>query len=350
MLSFALILCSTLTSDPDSMLARMFDGALDSAKDAQGRVFIDRDGSFFHIILHWLRDGSYQLPSTHQQLQALARECDFYQLAGLRAVVASRAPTSPSHADSVQLMKLEVHAALEEYLQSADWKQLTLVGWQKHALELRNSLKAVRMEGALLVQLNAYENELTGVLQRCKPLWDAFCNCHPALRSSCKPATEDAPVMALEQAICKRHDATRKLLAAVSGGTVADPSVSSLNERLSAKFRVDGPKAASFDCTVPISSEAEQECVWCGGPQTGYAMTFIAATACIDEALQVRLPPLTLVGVIDKRQHSQCGSQVLSTSYSTWEEPPNDHWSPLHDQFVLAAWESYVVTTGQRAA
>jgi BTB/POZ domain len=326
MLSFALTLCSTLTSDPDSMLARMFSGALDSARDAQGRVFIDRDGFLFHIILHWLRDRSYdQLPSTHQQLQAPARECNFYQLAGLKAVVASRAPTSQSHAESVQFMQSQVHAALNEYLQSADWKQLTLAGWQKHVLELRNSLKAVRMDDALLAQLTVYERELAGMLQLCKPLWDAFCSRHPALRGNCEPATEDAPVMALEQAICKRYDAARQLRAAVGKAAAADASMSPLNEALTAKFRVPGPQTATFDCTVPISLEAEQQCVWCGGPNTGYFMKLVAATARIDEALLVRLPPLTRDGVIDKHQHSQCASQVLRTSYSAWEQPPNDH-------------------------
>ncbi len=37
----------TLISYPDSMLARMFEGDLPSAKDRDGNFFIDRDGNLF---------------------------------------------------------------------------------------------------------------------------------------------------------------------------------------------------------------------------------------------------------------------------------------------------------------
>jgi BTB/POZ domain len=80
---------STLTSEPDSMLARMFNGQLDSATDAHGRVFIDRDGSLFATVLEYLRNADYELPDSvaKGQLQALRREADFFQLRGLKAAV-----------------------------------------------------------------------------------------------------------------------------------------------------------------------------------------------------------------------------------------------------------------------
>jgi BTB/POZ domain len=80
---------STLTSEPDSMLARMFNGQLDSATDAHGRVFIDRDGGLFATVLEYLRNADYELPEsmTKDQLKALRREADFFQLRGLGAAI-----------------------------------------------------------------------------------------------------------------------------------------------------------------------------------------------------------------------------------------------------------------------
>ncbi|KAG5190777.1 BTB/POZ protein [Tribonema minus] len=59
---------STLAADPDSMLARLVNGNLSSARDAQRRLFIDRDGSNFNIILQYLRNrGRFSLPTCLSQ-------------------------------------------------------------------------------------------------------------------------------------------------------------------------------------------------------------------------------------------------------------------------------------------
>jgi BTB/POZ domain len=65
----------------------MFEGPISSARDSQGRVFIDRDGSLFSIILQWLR--ARYIPSTLSgaQLEALRCETDFFQLGGLTAEI-----------------------------------------------------------------------------------------------------------------------------------------------------------------------------------------------------------------------------------------------------------------------
>jgi BTB/POZ domain len=59
------------------MLARMFSGLLENARDSSGRVFIDRDGSQFSIVMQYLRDGQhFRLPESlgDDQLHALERE------------------------------------------------------------------------------------------------------------------------------------------------------------------------------------------------------------------------------------------------------------------------------------
>ena len=47
----------TLRSKPGSMLDAMLSGRYSSGKDADGRVFIDRDGECFGHVLEYLRDG-----------------------------------------------------------------------------------------------------------------------------------------------------------------------------------------------------------------------------------------------------------------------------------------------------
>jgi BTB/POZ domain len=96
---------STLTSVPESMLARMFNGAIDSSRDAAGRVFIDRDGAAFATILKWLRGGcAFKLPahiaSNEDYLYTLEQEADFYQFTALKEIA--------SHAMSVYRPQQEV--------------------------------------------------------------------------------------------------------------------------------------------------------------------------------------------------------------------------------------------------
>jgi BTB/POZ domain len=97
------------------MLARMFAGKLSSASDSQGRIFIDRDGSHFAIILNYLRNGAYyELPAslTRDQLQALMSEADFYALSSLKTKLAT-AINSKQHSIGcvVQYRHLDVYTA-----------------------------------------------------------------------------------------------------------------------------------------------------------------------------------------------------------------------------------------------
>ena len=75
---------TTLTSQPDSMLAAMFSGRHKLIQDGKGAYFIDRDGTHFRFILNYLRDGQLgSLPEDKFQLQELLRESDYYQLTEL---------------------------------------------------------------------------------------------------------------------------------------------------------------------------------------------------------------------------------------------------------------------------
>uniref|UniRef100_A0A7S0A2V6 BTB domain-containing protein n=1 Tax=Pyrodinium bahamense TaxID=73915 RepID=A0A7S0A2V6_9DINO len=74
---------STLCRVPDSMLGRMFSGAIPSRYDAAGRIFIDRDGPSFRHVLNHLR-GNSSLPNSTFELELLIGEADFYQLPRLQ--------------------------------------------------------------------------------------------------------------------------------------------------------------------------------------------------------------------------------------------------------------------------
>jgi len=73
---------STLSVDPNSMLAKMFDPALPitSAKDEDGAWFIDRDPKYFRAILNFLRDPSKLVIDPGISREGLLQEADFYML------------------------------------------------------------------------------------------------------------------------------------------------------------------------------------------------------------------------------------------------------------------------------
>jgi BTB/POZ domain len=140
------------------MLARMFgDGALQSARDSQGRVFIDRDCTVFSFILQWLRDRHLPPDLTAKQLQALRREADFFQLSELAAAIAS--PVRQQHADTIAEMKHKYAEALDRYLERVGGLQYaTPRGWADYALKLRNNVK--------LPAKTVLEPQLTALLAR----------------------------------------------------------------------------------------------------------------------------------------------------------------------------------------
>ena len=80
---------STLTKYPDSMLGNMFGGKFALIKQADGSIFIDRDGETFQFILDYLRSGNITLPSNDLQFKKLKLEADFYQIQPLVDIINS---------------------------------------------------------------------------------------------------------------------------------------------------------------------------------------------------------------------------------------------------------------------
>jgi BTB/POZ domain len=366
------------------MLARLVTGTLNTARDSQHRIFIDRDGPLFLIVLQWLRNptGALLPPSLHM-LQALQQESDFYQLDGLTAALAIRLPGSQSPAEiAVQYMKSQLHDAFQVYLQSAHWTQLSLAGWQKHALGLRNNLSTKYGLDGLRVQLGGYLHELRKPKSFYTSLWKSFCSCYGA---------HETPLLKIigceeqmEEAVATRREAANNLLCDIQDGKVslsmAEASIASLNEPLYddqqtiPALKINGvlwdvkvPAAASsghrwkrnvkahttvrsnYRFRIPICSEAEQFCWFVQGQDIKEIEPSRLLFDCEMSPPLISLPSLTTDGLIQKRRRN-VRAEVLSTERSLWATPPNGHWHPVHDELVLAHWDAYLAVTGQRLA
>ena len=82
----------TLRAEPESMLGTMFSGRHPIAKQNDGSVFIDRDGTHFRVVLNYLRGAITSrelLPDNKLQLSELLTEANYYQLKGLEKIIKS---------------------------------------------------------------------------------------------------------------------------------------------------------------------------------------------------------------------------------------------------------------------
>jgi len=77
----------TLRKEPESVLALMFSEKFDLKKEDDGSFFIDRDGTVFHHVLNYLRDGEILEDVIEDHEQQLQREAEFYGLSGLKELI-----------------------------------------------------------------------------------------------------------------------------------------------------------------------------------------------------------------------------------------------------------------------
>ena len=80
----------TMTAEPQSILGMMFSGHHIIKKQADGSIFLDRDGTHFDIILNYLRGNiksREQLPDDRNILSHLSCEAQYYQLKGLLRIM-----------------------------------------------------------------------------------------------------------------------------------------------------------------------------------------------------------------------------------------------------------------------
>ena len=89
---------ATLLADKNSVLGAMFSGYHEVTKSSDGSYFIDADGTYFHIILNFLRgritDVS-ELPKDEEALVKVRAEADFYQLSTLMELITAALAKGP---------------------------------------------------------------------------------------------------------------------------------------------------------------------------------------------------------------------------------------------------------------
>ena len=80
---------TTLLSDPDSMLAKMFDPEAHLAPSVKidGAYFIDRDPFYFRTVLNFLRSGHLEQDC---DVNGLLEEATFFGLSGLKEALQNR--------------------------------------------------------------------------------------------------------------------------------------------------------------------------------------------------------------------------------------------------------------------
>ena len=76
---------STLMKEPDSHLAKIFDGTgelgdIKLPKDGKGKYFLDRDGVLFRYVLDYLRNQKLVLPENFHEKDRLKHEAEYFKL------------------------------------------------------------------------------------------------------------------------------------------------------------------------------------------------------------------------------------------------------------------------------
>jgi len=99
----------TLTAVPDSWIGRMFSGRYPIQVNDDGRVFIDRDGTYFGYILKFLRAPDKKIKlSDREEYEEFKTEVEFY---GLSSAMFGEVDTStPEKLDWIDNTKIKVHS------------------------------------------------------------------------------------------------------------------------------------------------------------------------------------------------------------------------------------------------
>jgi hypothetical protein len=121
---------ATLTSEPGSKLAKMFDSSKLmkdeelTLKDSKGKYFIDRDGVLFRYILDYLRNKKLVLPENFQETKRLVIEADFYELpslvSSLRVTTVALPEVKSNHVPTSTTVTTEENCSIQQKANNSD--------------------------------------------------------------------------------------------------------------------------------------------------------------------------------------------------------------------------------------
>jgi uncharacterized protein YjbI with pentapeptide repeats len=155
---------TTIAMYRDSLLYKLAFGRIGSARDAQGRIFIDRDGAVFRYVLNFMREGRLSLPMNFDEYEALLWASEFYHLRALRhEVLAQLAQVRRERlVRFLSLTGLDLSAAP---LSGVDFEGMSLAGMNLRGAFLEGAcLRDADLRGADLRDCSLQHATLDGAL------------------------------------------------------------------------------------------------------------------------------------------------------------------------------------------
>ncbi|XP_017477479.1 PREDICTED: BTB/POZ domain-containing protein KCTD9 [Rhagoletis zephyria] len=134
-------LCTLVSKEPDSMLARMFsqDGMLPSEQDEQGAYLIDRSAHYFEPILNYLRHGQL-IVDAHVSLEGVLEEARFFGIYSLISQLEPQLAQINRPIDDMPLTRRDVIKALIQTPHASElrFQGVNLAGADLRKLDFRN--------------------------------------------------------------------------------------------------------------------------------------------------------------------------------------------------------------------
>ncbi|XP_037954392.1 BTB/POZ domain-containing protein KCTD9 [Teleopsis dalmanni] len=136
---FMTTLCTLVSQEPNSMLARMFSqnsGMIPSEQDEQGAYLIDRSAHYFEPILNYLRHGKLILDS-NMSAEGVLEEARFF---GIYSLVSQLEEQTNQSIDNLPLTRRDVIKALIQtsHISEIRFQGVNLAGADLRKLDFRN--------------------------------------------------------------------------------------------------------------------------------------------------------------------------------------------------------------------
>ncbi|XP_014098560.1 BTB/POZ domain-containing protein KCTD9 [Bactrocera oleae] len=134
-------LCTLVSKEPDSMLARMFsqDGMLPSEQDEQGAYLIDRSPHYFEPIINYLRHGQL-IVDANVSLEGVLEEARFFGIYSLITQLEPQLLQINRSIDDIPLTRRDVIKALIQTPHASElrFQGVNLAGADLRKLDFRN--------------------------------------------------------------------------------------------------------------------------------------------------------------------------------------------------------------------